>query len=60
MAGTTDGDEGNVEEASAKLEEGLKSCRSVIQNYRAILTEQSSDLSQSTEPPAPDSPPEQA
>jgi len=28
------------EEASSSLDEGLKSCRSVVRNYRAILANQ--------------------
>ena len=46
--------ESDFDEASARLSEGLKSCRSVVQNYRmmlngenATLTEQEADFTDS-------------
>ena len=37
MSGTNDPRDSEAEEANNKLNEGLKSCRAVVSNYRALL-----------------------
>lgn len=37
VSGTDDPRDGEAEEANSKLNEGLKSCRAVVSNYRALL-----------------------
>jgi hypothetical protein len=37
VSGTDDPHDGEAEEANNKLNEGLKSCRAVVSNYRALL-----------------------
>jgi hypothetical protein len=38
MSGGENPRDGEFEQASSRLNQGLKSCRSVVNNYRAILT----------------------
>lgn len=38
MSGIEGANEVPVEEASFKLSQGLKSCRTVVENYRSLLT----------------------
>jgi hypothetical protein len=46
VSGNPDGD-GNFEETNSKLAKGLKSCRTVLNNYRALLSsEPNADWSQ--------------
>ena len=37
MSSLPDAGEANVEAASSQLNDGLKSCRAVVSNYRALL-----------------------
>ena len=37
VSGIDDARDGEAEEANNKLNEGLKSCRAVVSNYRALL-----------------------
>ena len=37
MSGIDDARDGEAEDAHNKLNEGLKSCRAVVSNYRALL-----------------------
>ena len=43
MAGDKNSPSEIFEHQSSRLKEGLKSCRSVVANYRAMLTESSND-----------------
>ena len=38
MTSPTDPHESNFEDASSRLDEGLRSCRAVLSGYRALLT----------------------
>ena len=45
----TDPDEANPEDASWRLDEGLRSCRTVVSNYRALLANGESEQAGSTD-----------
>jgi hypothetical protein len=45
----------DFEKASSSLKEGLESCRSVVRNYRAILTKEDTPSSMSPAPSASES-----
>jgi hypothetical protein len=51
--GEDDVDEASVDKASATLDEGLKSCRAVVENYRAMLGADPTDSGDSAESPTP-------
>jgi hypothetical protein len=43
MSNGDDPDDTEFEQASSQLDQGLKSCRSVLNNYRAILADDHAD-----------------
>jgi hypothetical protein len=45
----TDPDNANPEDASSRLDEGLRSCRTVVSNYRALLADGESEQAGSTD-----------
>ena len=48
---TDDSREGEFEDANNKLSEGLKSCRTVLSNYRALLDSERKQDAACDEPP---------
>jgi hypothetical protein len=48
MSAPTDPNDENFDSASAQLSDGLKSCRSVVSNYRALLTGDDEELGRQT------------
>jgi hypothetical protein len=44
MSAPTDPNDENFDSANAQLSDGLKSCRSVVSNYRALLTGDDEEL----------------
>ena len=51
MSGQVDPQQADFEKVSSELDQGLKSCRSVLRSYQAILGE-SHEADNSNEPPA--------
>ena len=54
MSAMDESRDGEAEEANDKLNEGLKSCRAVVSNYRALLDEKRAQAATDEAGPEPD------